>query len=743
MSPLRGWGATAWALLVETWRSKPAIFWNLVFPLFTLIGFSYIFGHGEPVAVARVVPGIMTINLLAGAFFGVSLHMVSLREREIYRRMAVTPVTALTVVLAHAATALVNVLVAAVLQLGIAVALFHIHISGSFLDVAAALLITAFAFIPLGLLVGSLAQNMKTAPAISNVLFFPLTFLSGSAMPLYFMPAWVQRVAEFLPATYSVELLQGAILRGHPFSGSAMSAGILLLTGIAGFAYNSALFRWESDQPIHRRNLALALASLAVIYAAAYARGINFESAHAPEMAKQFTVGTRILTGMTILDGTGRRIQNGQIALQGNQIVDVGPATGIPPRGVPVTDLSGSYVIPGLIDSHIHLGGSPGGSVYPDEYSPSRLVRDLQVYLALGITSFVSLTDHLEDLQRLQHDVASGSMRSPRPFISGPGITAPGGHPAEIFSFAEGLPEYMTRQVDTPEAAEQAVRELAAARVDIIKLFLEAGSPAKSVPVLCDACLAAGIRTAKELGLRTTVHVDSDRHARMAIDAGADGIEHVPADLSDETIHLMVAKGITLTPTMIVFERMSQLMSGASIDDPLDQHWVEPIVFETLKSPDGFLAKYRASPETKDFFIQRYEGQRSALRRAVAGHVTILAGTDAGNPGVFHGPGLIHELELLVNEGGMTPSAAIVSATGAAAKCLGNTKIGRIAPGAFADLVVLDEDPEKDIRALRNVRAVYLGGVQLDRDTLLTSRPGSWSPLFSFPEPKPSPSKKK
>jgi imidazolonepropionase-like amidohydrolase/ABC-type polysaccharide/polyol phosphate export permease len=743
VSPLRGFGATAWALLLETWRSKPAIFWNLVFPLFTLIGFSYIFGHGEAVAVARVVPGIMTINLLAAAFFGVSLHMVSMREREIYRRMAATPVTALTVVLAHAATALVNILVAAALQLGVAVALFRIHISGSFFDVAGTLLISAFAFIPLGLLVGSLAQNMKTAPAISNLLFFPLTFLSGSAMPLYFMPAWIQRVAEFLPATYSVELLQGAILRGHPFTGSMMSAGILLLTGIVGFTFNAALFRWESGQPIHRRNLALALASLAVIYAAAYARGMKLESARAPEMATQFTVGTRILTGMTILDGTGGRIQNGQIILEGNQIVDVGPSTGFPPKGVPVTDLSGSYVIPGLIDSHIHLGGSPGGSVSSDEYSPSRLVRDLQVYLALGITSFVSLTDHIEDLQRLQHDVASGSMRAPRPFLSGPGITAPGGHPAELFSFTEGLPEYMTRQVNTPEAAEQAVRELVAARVDIIKLFLEAGSPAKSLPVLCDACLAAGIRTAKELGLRTTVHVDNDRHARMAIDAGADGIEHVPADLSDETIHLMVAKGITLTPTMIAFERMSQLLSGAAIDDPLDQRWAEPVVFETLKSPDSWLAKYRASQETRDFFIQRYQRQRSALRRAVAGHVTILAGTDAGNPGVLHGPGLIHELELLVSEEGMTPSAAIVAATGAAAKRLGNTKIGRIAPGAFADLVVLDEDPEKDIRALRNVRAVYLGGVQLDRDTLLTSRPGGWSPLFSFPEPTPSPSKKK
>jgi adenine deaminase len=89
----------------------------------------------------------------------------------------------------------------------------------------------------------------------------------------------------------------------------------------------------------------------------------------------------------------------------------------------------------------------------------------------------------------------------------------------------------------------------------------------------------------------------------------------------------------------------------------------------------------------------------------------------------------------------MTPSAAIVSATGAAAKRLGSKEIGQIAPGALADLVVLDEDPEKDIHALRTVRAVYLGGVELDRDKLLTSRPGNWSPLFNFPDAAPTPSK--
>jgi imidazolonepropionase-like amidohydrolase/ABC-type multidrug transport system permease subunit len=739
MIQLRGLGALSWAYLLEASRSKAAVFWNLVFPLFTLIGFSYIFGGGEPVPVARVVPGIMTINLLAAAFFGISMHMVTLREKDLYRRFWATPLTPLTVVLAHSVTALVNMLVSVVLQLAVALALFHISLHGSAVTLAIAVLLGAFAFIPLGLLVGSVAQNTKTAPAISNLLFFPLSFLSGAAMPLYFMPVWIQRLATLLPSTYLVELLQDVMLRGYGLREIAIPAGILALTGIAGFAFNVWLFRWESAQPINRRGLVLTVASLAIIYGAVFVHGMNLESARAPEQRNsgrfKLTSDTRILRGMTILDGLGGRIEHGEVVLEGNRIVDVGPADGSIPKGVPVTDFSGLYMIPGLIDSHIHLGGSGGGSSSPEEFAPSRVVRDTQVFLALGITSFLSLADNVEDLQRLKQDVASGAMRAPRPFLSGPVITAPGGHPAKLFSFMPGLAEYMTRQVDSPAAAEKAVRELAAMHVDIVKLYLEEGWPGQSFPVLSQPCLQAAIRTAKELGLRTTVHVDNDEHARMAIEAGADGIEHVPPDLTDQTIQRMVNKGVTLTPTLVESEGLAMAMSGVPVTDPLVQKWENPSIVASLQSPDSWIARSRQSKETVDYYVQRFERAKNALRRAVAAHVIVLAGSDSGNPGSFHGPGLLRELDLLVEQGGMTPSAAIVSATSAAARRLGQSDIGRIAPGAFADLVVLDADPTRDIRAVSAVRAVYLGGVPLDRDSLLSKRPGNWSPLFSYPAP--------
>ena len=283
MSALRGLGALIHALLLETWRSKLALFWTLAFPLLTLAGFSYLFGGGDPRRVLYVVPGVLTINLISASFFGVSLYMVSLREKELYRRFRTTPLGSLTVVLAHGATALVNVLLSSALQLALAWALFRIELRSSLGAVALAVLLSALAMIPLGLLVGSVAKDMKSAPAISNLLFFPMMFLSGAAMPLFLLPAWMRKLAALFPASYCVEVLQAAILRGDLWQRLALPAVILLGTGAVALAADALLFRWESQEPLNRRRLSLTLALLAGIYGVAYFSGIDFAAAEAPE----------------------------------------------------------------------------------------------------------------------------------------------------------------------------------------------------------------------------------------------------------------------------------------------------------------------------------------------------------------------------------------------------------------------------------------------------------------------------
>ena len=172
------------------------------------------------------------------------------------------------------------------------------------------MLLAAFAFIPLGLIAGSVARDMKTAPLISNLIYFPMVFLSGAAMPLSLMPTWAQRVATLLPATYVVELLRFEILGLWPsVERLAVPAGILILTGVIAFAFNAWLFRWESGDPVNVRGLILALSALAIVYGTALATKVKLDSARAtedrqPESAGRVRAsGARALVGMTILDG--------------------------------------------------------------------------------------------------------------------------------------------------------------------------------------------------------------------------------------------------------------------------------------------------------------------------------------------------------------------------------------------------------------------------------------------------------
>src|SRR5262249_57817351 len=153
--------------------------------------------------------------------------------------------------------------------------------------------------------------------AISNLLFFPLTFLSGAAMPLYLMPGWLKQLAGFLPATYALELLQAIILRGEHLADVRIPIVVLVVTGCVGFVCNGLLFRWESTERINRRGLLLTIMLLVVVYAAAFFYAPGFKAAQPPVAELPPATGAaKVLTGLTLLDGTGGIIRHGWIKNQ-------------------------------------------------------------------------------------------------------------------------------------------------------------------------------------------------------------------------------------------------------------------------------------------------------------------------------------------------------------------------------------------------------------------------------------------
>ena len=264
MSVVRSSLALARSYLIENSRSRAAIFWTLAFPQLFLFVFGSIFAQGDPQKVAYMMPGLLTLTTITSAFFGYSMRLVAERERGALRRLRVTPTPAGAVVAGHMVHGMVNLSAALIFQLVLARAIFRFPIHGPLGNLAMMLLAGELAFVPLGLFIGCIGRDTRSAPALTNLIVFPQMFLSGAAMPFFMLPAWVQQVGRLLPATYLNEGLQRAMIAGLPTAALAGPIAVLLLFGAVGLVLNSLLFRWESTDPLPFARLAGGLALLAL-----------------------------------------------------------------------------------------------------------------------------------------------------------------------------------------------------------------------------------------------------------------------------------------------------------------------------------------------------------------------------------------------------------------------------------------------------------------------------------------------
>ena len=720
------------AQLIEIRRSKTAIFWMTAFPLGFLLLFGFVMARGDARATAYMMPGLLTTTLMSGALFGVALPLVQQREEGLLRRLHVTPVSPTAVVLAHGVTALMTGFLSLVTLMLLARAIFGVEMVGSWFALAGVFACGACALIPMGLLVGSTARDIRTAPAISNLLFFPLMFLSGSALPFALLPDGVKRFARFLPTTYLVDSYSSVIVRGEGLMSIAGSLAVLLGVGVVGIVLNSMLFRWEGTDPIPRKSLALIATAFTLMLGVAAFAAPSFRMGELPG-ARRIEPGAAagqvlVLRGATVLDGLGGRIVNARVTIREHRITDVSlDDARVPlPEGATVDDLGGRYLIPGLFDSHVHWGGSGGTGLAPVEQTDDRMAHDFGATLAAGVTSVVSLTDDLATMRSLAAAVAAAEHRAPRTFFAGPSVTARGGHPSELFGFLPGLAEQLTRQVETPDEARAAIAALDRARVDLVKLVLEPGFKDRPLPRLREEVFRAAMQEARSRKMRTTVHVGTDEDVRLAIDAGANGVEHTARGLTDETIAMMAAKRVTFTPTNVVLDWGWKRRSVAGEDD-LARKLALPSILQSLRGAQSPIASLLTDGPATDRRNAAFAASLEQTARAIRAGVPILAGSDAGNPVTFHGVSLVRELELLA-QAGLPLGEVLKSATSRAADRLGQSTLGRVTTGAVADLVVLEADPTEHVGAYRSVVSVYLGGRQLDVNHLTDTSPGPWHP---------------
>jgi imidazolonepropionase-like amidohydrolase len=271
--------------------------------------------------------------------------------------------------------------------------------------------------------------------------------------------------------------------------------------------------------------------------------------------------------------------------------------------GAAVLSLPGRWLVPGLVDSHVHLGGT--GSAGRDEAEstdPERARERLVEHLDHGATAVADLFGHPPAMASRRGAVASGAWAGPRILAAWQGLTSPGGHPVgTAYDWTEQLRTTAALEVDDPAQARAHVKWLACSwQADVVKVACSdlRGRTARLSP----QTLRAVVEEAHEHGLRVLAHIHTDEDAFVAVACGVDGIEHVPVGrrLAD-ALSAMADAGVVWTPTLVVIEAL------AHADRPGDS-----LVQVYPGLPDRFLPSDRA---------RALAAGEQARKRAAAAHI--------------------------------------------------------------------------------------------------------------------------
>lgn len=395
-----------------------------------------------------------------------------------------------------------------------------------------------------------------------------------------------------------------------------------------------------------------------------------------------------VIRGAHVLDAETNAWREGDVRVRAGKIESIGSES----AGAAATelDLSGLYLVPGLIDLHTHLLLHPYDETsWEDqvlreslELRTIRAVVQARATLEAGFTTIRELGTEgagLADVA-LRDAIARELVPGPRILTATRAIVATGCYGPAGFDPRWALPKG-AQEADGVDGVRVAVRQQIAAGADWIKFYADyrraSGEPATATFSLAE--MQAIVEEATSAKKPVAAHASTDEGARRATLAGVKTIEH-GTEIGDETLELMKARGVVLVPTLAASEAVARY-AGWDGEDP--------------------------APE-------RVRRGADTLRRARALGVPIACGSDAG---VFaHGENA-RELELLSEVLG-SPAEALRAATLDAARVLGREDLGRIAPGCAADLVALEGDPLADVRALRRVVVVVQAGrVVLDRRT--------------------------
>lgn len=426
-------------------------------------------------------------------------------------------------------------------------------------------------------------------------------------------------------------------------------------------------------------------ALIAALAAGAALAGTAFAQEAAPQTA------TVIHAGRLLADPSTGRVATEQSILVGadGRVQSIQPGY-VTPEGARVVDERNRFVLPGLIDSHVHITHELGPSQLLDEVqltdsdAAMRGAGYARVTLMAGFTTVADLGGPPDAVFALRRAIAEDRVVGPRIIAAGSAITPDGGH-GDANGLAPHVLDVMRSQTacSGADSCRRATRRMIQAGADVIKITATGGvlsnTNAGLAQQLSDDEMAAIVNAAHAMGRRVTAHAHGVDGINAALRAGVDSIEH-GTYLDRDSVRLLRPEGHYLVPTMMAGWWVTQLAERGGV--------LTPAQANKARIAGAALV--------------------AMVRNARENNVRLAFGTDTGvSP---HGMNA-REFQLLVNEAGYTPLQAIQLATVAAADHLQlNNVAGRIAPGYSADIIAVDGDPLSDVETLMNVPFVMARG---------------------------------
>ena len=439
-----------------------------------------------------------------------------------------------------------------------------------------------------------------------------------------------------------------------------------------------------------------------------------FALALAASSVAQPRVDLALING-TIITVDGRNTVAQGIAIGGGQVVAVGTSTEIKARaGTDTTliDLEGKTVMPAIISTHGHPGFQRGVTYVAENYTRDTVLNDLNRALYFGVSVVQSQGIERGDVMyQIRADQAAGSLGGAKLLVAGRGIGAPNAGP--------GAAAYagIAYEITTEAEAKRAVEELAANKVDIVKIWVDDRNG--RAPRLSAALYRVVIEEAHERGLRVNAHVFYHADAVDLVAAGIDGLVHMVRDIemSDALVAEIVKRNVYVNANMSSPRRAAQVGTPPWLTsaDPMLQLMRESVAPDVIAKMDA--AFRQRDPTAAEDARARYAILERSLRKLSAAGAKLVLGADTGVEDHLFGLAEHLELQAMV-DAGMTQAEVLVAATRRAAEYLRLDDRGSLVPGKRADLLVLDASPLDDIVNTRRISRTFINGVEIDRAAL-------------------------